>query len=316
MAAEADVPNVAHSNPVTQAGFTMIPNTVMMRADLSPGAKLVYGYLKHLAWRNGTDGVDPSRQTISRDLCVGEKAVTGYVKELRDAPVEEGDASEDAERLVVAVRRGQGRTNAYMINDPRSASSEARKVEPAFLAGSLGADPARARHGGPQDKGLQSGATAPDDARAEERHPDRPPALLKISGRNLALDTLADVCGIVEGSPRYIQAVVALNGRLDKRGSLKEPGIRHLFWRELLKWAESTGNEDRLSELDEDPERFERALERGIFRKAELYRARMPGATLTPKALRDWWLDLERQPARRDGGLTPDEIEKFTEAHG
>jgi hypothetical protein len=136
--------------------------------------------------------------------------------------------------------------------------------------------------------------------------PEKPPSVVHIDGRNLPLDALADLCGVDEDSPRYGQAVAALNGR---RGQV---GIRHLFWKEIHRWATEHGELDRLAGLYDDPEQFARALEKGIKRKASLYRSTMPGATLTPTALRDWWLDLERQPARRDGGLTPEEMERFT----
>lgn len=162
----------------------------------------------------------------------------------------------------------------------------------------------RVKAGDPSDN--RKGAKAPP-------REDCPPALHLIDGRNVALDALTEECGVEQGSPRYPQAVVALNGRkTPKTEQLRDPGVRHLFWRELLRWAtEHPDDAHRLDELDEDPERFERALERGIRRKAALYRERMPGAALTPKALRDWWLDVERLRDRDDGGLTPAEMAAF-----
>lgn len=115
MAATPDVPWITHSNPVTQAGFTMIPNLVMLRRDISPLAKLVYGYLKHLAWRNGGRSSVPLLE-ISHDLDVSQRALQGYLRELRDAPVFEGGGP-DVDRLVVSERHGMGLPNTYVIND-------------------------------------------------------------------------------------------------------------------------------------------------------------------------------------------------------
>lgn len=303
-------PGVSHSNPVTQAGFTMIPNAVMLRGDLSPTAKLVYGYLKHLAWRNGSAGVDPPREVIAADLHLSEKTVTVAVRELQRAPSREGDEAADAARLVLAVRRGQGRTNAYVVNDPDlPESGPSRKVDSSLQERSDRPFPARGRSSSEPKSGPDTGPPYPPPADdAVEVDPEKPPAVVKIDGRNLPLDALASECGIDDESPRYGQAVAALNGA---RGQV---GIRHLFWKEAHRWAVEHEEVDRLSELAEDPERFALALSRAIPRKAALYREKLPGATISPTALRDWWLDLERQRERGNGGLSPGEIATFTGA--
>lgn len=123
--------DVRHSNPVTQAGFTSIPNVVMLRPDLTPEAKLIYGYLKHLAWREGLEGVAPPRDAVANDLAITEKKVTRAVALLADVG------------LVEVVRRGQGRTNLYLVHDPEIDGS--RKAKSAFLEEPNRPDPARAR---------------------------------------------------------------------------------------------------------------------------------------------------------------------------
>jgi hypothetical protein len=130
-----------------------------------------------------------------------------------------------------------------------------------------------------------------------------PPPLTLVEERNLGWDAIAEVCGIDPASPRSGLVAVSLNGA---RGQV---GIRHLFWREVYRWADAHGEMERLSAIT--AERFEEALAQGILKKAELYRQRLPGATLTPTALRAWWLDLEKTPHAGGGGLTPDEIAAF-----
>lgn len=129
------------------------------------------------------------------------------------------------------------------------------------------------------------------------------PAVALIDGRNLPLDALLEECGIDPGSPRVGQAVAALNGRK------KEPGIRHLFWEEAQRWATEHDELDRLASLRADPEQFARALEAAIRRKAGKYRETLHGATMSPPALRNWWLDLELARGQ-DGGLSSDDMRR------
>lgn len=120
MTAPADeptpIPLASHASPVTQAGFTMIPNAVMLRRDLTAEAKLVYGYLKHLCWRSNGDEAASPREIIARDLNLSEKLVTKSMQILGRAPTIEGDPS--APPLVLSIRRGQGKTNLYRVNEP------------------------------------------------------------------------------------------------------------------------------------------------------------------------------------------------------
>lgn len=290
-------PRVSHSNPVTAAGFTMIPNAVVLRADLSPQAKLIYGYLKHLAWKNGGGGVDPPREVIARDLHLAERTVVGYVRELQRAPVVEGDESEDAERLLVAVRRGQGRTNVYVLNDPGLPDDAPDSGQ------SRGADPAPLERHDP-----------PVPARAREEGEEKPkteeldiPAVTLEDGRNQPLDALAEACGIAGGSPRMIQAAVALNGA---RGH-PEQGIRGLYWGELRRWADDdalteddrAGRRATLQDMQEDPAIFSRYLAKAIRRRGQLRQEKMPGVVFGPAKFRDWFLDLDRIGIDADDGF-------------
>jgi hypothetical protein len=107
---------VAHTSVISQAGFTMIPNAVMLRGDLRPGAKLVYGYLKHLAWKERKESVAALQEIIAADLHLSVNTVTSLLRELQAAPAREGEQGGDA--LVEAIRRGQGYPNLYRVNDP------------------------------------------------------------------------------------------------------------------------------------------------------------------------------------------------------
>lgn len=302
----------SHASAVTQAGFTIIPNAVMLRGDLSPTAKLVYGYLKHLAWRNDdADGVDPPREQVSADLHLSGKTVTASISELRAAPLTEGgDAGEGC--LVRAVRRGQGRTNVYVIADPSEPQvapqkGGSRKVGSTLQEGEDLPDPARARSS-------PSSRRKPTDAYASGGGlPETPPIWLDDERQNLPLNALVEELRIDEASPRLEVAASFLSG-----GSRVGRGIRDLFWLEINRYAaeHEQVDRDRLAALT--PEAFAVALARAIHKRAGLYREAMPGATLSARALRDHWLDvlkMEPQPRRsRRRGMTADAVRRMQDA--
>lgn len=260
---------VSHSNPVTQAGFTMIPNTVMLRGDLSVGAKLLYGYLKHIAWRADGAEVDPPREVVERDLCLSENTVIKLFRELQAAPVAEGGGGEMT-RLIEARRRGQGLTNLYVVNDPevRTSDSEVLEVEdsrfPARAVPSLGSKTRSKRELEPQN-GSSSAAA--------------PPRLTKLEGRDVAFDALADVTGSNDPNAGR-QVAVGLNGNKGLTG------IRQLAWDELTPTAQEA--------YRADPAAWERYLAAAIVSRAGTYISSMPiGTLLTPTALAKWWGRVE-----------------------
>lgn len=97
---------VVHSNPISQAGFTMIPNVVVLDERLSLGAKMTYGYLKHLAWSTKSDAVESALVTLCRDLAISENTARAYLRELAEVG------------LVETKRRGLGMPNLYIVHDP------------------------------------------------------------------------------------------------------------------------------------------------------------------------------------------------------
>ena len=273
-----------HADPVTAAGFTMIPNLVMFRQDLTAGARLVYGYMSYLAWRNHGDEVEPPLETIADDLGFDPKTVAKYVRELRDSS------------LVVARRRGLGRTNVYVIQAPGSGDSRTGEM------------PEQERAEGPippylpRETNIEKDPPSPQGDGLES-----PPPIVLVNGRNQPLDALCRGTGILDNSPRVKQAVTAMNGRSGR------PGIRRLFWQECLAVAQGhgVGGWEKLAELHADPGRFSELLAHRVEVKIQKIRTLHPWRTAIPPSLvEDLWLDIEVTP-RPGGGLTPEEIEEL-----
>ena len=82
-------------------GFTRIPNGVLRREGLSPGAKLAYMGLLSYAWQEGS--CFPGQALLAEDLGIGQRTVVRYLKELQ------------AVGLLIVKRRGLGKTNLYIL---------------------------------------------------------------------------------------------------------------------------------------------------------------------------------------------------------
>jgi len=82
-------------------GFTPLPNAVLLDARLSRDARLLYALLQYHA--RGDGRCFPSHATLAAELGGGETALRAYLRELIDAG------------LVGQRRRGQGRTNMYVL---------------------------------------------------------------------------------------------------------------------------------------------------------------------------------------------------------
>jgi hypothetical protein len=70
-------------NPWNQFIGSLIPNWLLCRDEVSPGAKLCYGRLMQYAGKNGR--CFPSHATLGRELGVKPRQVANYVAELRVA---------------------------------------------------------------------------------------------------------------------------------------------------------------------------------------------------------------------------------------
>jgi DNA-binding transcriptional ArsR family regulator len=125
------------------------------------------------------------------------------------------------------------------------------------------------------------------EADASPRQPDGPPKLVKVDGRDLAFDALADECGVDPNGNRAREVGIALNG---SKSSGLPLGIRVLAWREFLVEDPSMATPEGAG--------FERLLVGRIRERAARYRAAMNGAMLTPLALAKWWTDVANASAQ------------------
>jgi len=97
-----DTRHVIIEDEALAAGFTQIPNLVLRRSDLQPGAKLTYMVLLSYAWQQ--DHAYPGQDRLAVDMGVSERSVRTYLKELQDSD------------LVTIRRRGLGLTNVYVLH--------------------------------------------------------------------------------------------------------------------------------------------------------------------------------------------------------
>jgi hypothetical protein len=261
---------------------------VLRHSEEKLGRRLVLLVLADHANTDGT-GAWPSVDTIAREARLSRRQTQTCLRELvKSGAIAEAGTSAQGTRIYDVLMGGAD-------SAPRAESGAGEGAETA-----------------PEPSLVQE-----QPSEVQELDPPKgPPALTKIDGRNVAWDALAEECGIVEDDPRSGELAVALNTRT---GQL---GIRALFWGECIRYAEQRVDADpglriemmlRLRRFHDSGEDFERALERAIHLKAQRYRTAMPGAMLTPGALRKWWVSLERMRPDR-GGLTPEEIERLGSA--
>jgi DNA-binding PadR family transcriptional regulator len=94
--------HVIVEDPTLAAGFTQIPNGVLRRPDLQPGAKLTYMVLLSYAWQK--DHAYPGQDRLAADMGVSERSVITYLKQLQESG------------LITIQRRGLGKTNVYILH--------------------------------------------------------------------------------------------------------------------------------------------------------------------------------------------------------
>ena len=87
---------------VSLHGFTQVPNFVLRKSDLSPGAKVVFAMFLSYAWHNNF--CFPGQERLAEDMGMSRSRVTEFVSEL-----EKGG-------LISVLRRGQGKTNIYTVH--------------------------------------------------------------------------------------------------------------------------------------------------------------------------------------------------------
>ena len=89
-------------NPVLQAGFTQVPNFILKDPKISVGAKVAYAMFLSYAWHN--DFCFPGQDRLAEDMGMSRVRVTQLIAELERA------------RMVTIQRRGQGKTNLYVVH--------------------------------------------------------------------------------------------------------------------------------------------------------------------------------------------------------
>jgi len=90
------------ADPVTQQGFTQLPNFILRDPKLSVGAKVVYAMFISYGWHNNF--CFPGQEKLSSDMGLTRPRVTQLIGEL------------EAAGLITIQRRGQGKTNIYIIH--------------------------------------------------------------------------------------------------------------------------------------------------------------------------------------------------------
>lgn len=92
---------LATTDPVARGGFTQVPNFILRDPGLSPGAKVVYAMFLSYAWHN--ESCFPGQERLAQDIGMSRSRVTEFISELSRAG------------LVTIQRRGQGKTNIYVV---------------------------------------------------------------------------------------------------------------------------------------------------------------------------------------------------------
>ena len=90
------------ADPLTQRGFTQIPNAILKAKGISGGAKLAYAML--LSYAMGDDACFPGQDRLGIDMGISRQTANQYIKELAD------------KSCINIKRRGQRRSNLYEIN--------------------------------------------------------------------------------------------------------------------------------------------------------------------------------------------------------
>ena len=90
----------------SQQGYTNIPNHILYDGTISSRAKLVYTMLLSYAYTNNR--VFPGQERLARLCGLSARSVWDAIKEL------------DKKRFITVIRRGQGRTNLYVLHFRRT----------------------------------------------------------------------------------------------------------------------------------------------------------------------------------------------------
>lgn len=110
-------------------GFIQLPKLILYARNISRDAKLLYAVLLGYAWQ--AQRCFPGYQRLCHDMGASENAVRKYMREL------------EAVGLLHQRRRGQGRTNIYILTDLRTAKIEVQEPQEIRTAKSEVQEPAK-----------------------------------------------------------------------------------------------------------------------------------------------------------------------------
>src|ERR1700754_3582155 len=129
-------PNIVVENEILRLGFTSVPNYIF-GLPISSNAKLVYMALLSYAWTN--QSCYPGLEKLCRDVSLTDKPVTKAIHELSDAG------------LLDVKRRGQGKTNLYILKE-FSSPVQNQKISDSRI-GAQNRKISESRNGGPPNAG-------------------------------------------------------------------------------------------------------------------------------------------------------------------
>ncbi len=90
------------ADAATAKGFTQVPNFLLKSNKLSAGDKMTFAMLLSYAWQN--DFCFPGQARLAIDMGLSDRSVRTHLKSL------------ETNGLLEIQRRGQGKTNTYVLN--------------------------------------------------------------------------------------------------------------------------------------------------------------------------------------------------------
>jgi biotin operon repressor len=93
---------IVGADPMSQRGFTQVPNFILMNDKLYVGAKITYAMLLKYAWYD--DHCFPGQTKLASDIGSSERSVRTYLKELENSG------------YITIKQRGLGKVNVYELH--------------------------------------------------------------------------------------------------------------------------------------------------------------------------------------------------------
>jgi hypothetical protein len=110
---DQEAQNLGREDQTLPRGFVQLPKAVLHARNLSRDAKLLYTVLLGYAWQD--QHCFPGYKRLCADLDASENVVRQWMREL------------EAVHLISQRRRGQGRTNIYLLHDLRTSEIEVQE---------------------------------------------------------------------------------------------------------------------------------------------------------------------------------------------